>query len=154
MKWLVLASLLAVTACHSPQPIQSFDHPKFNSIKPRLTEHLERYTLGVSKRPFTTMVDINLFVNRVPYKIDPKDKWQLPYKFLETSGDCEDYAVAKYALAIYNRVIEPSEGQIVLVLNKYDSVHAVLVVDGLVYDNEQDEISTIDEYVIIGGVKM
>lgn len=152
MKWLVLASLLAVTACHSPKPIQSFDHPKFSKIEPRLTEHLERYTVGVSKRPFTSLADINNFVNMTPYKDDPQDKWQLPYKFLETSGDCEDYALAKYALAIYNHVIEPSEGQIVLVDVGY--VHAVLVVDNMVYDNIIKQPTPISEYTVIGGVRM
>ena len=44
---------------------------------------------------------INEFVNRWRYKADAdnygkRDHWATPLEFLRRSGDCEDYAIAKY----------------------------------------------------------
>ena len=44
---------------------------------------------------------VNLFVNRWPYRPDQdtygrRDHWATPLEFFANSGDCEDYAIAKY----------------------------------------------------------
>lgn len=44
---------------------------------------------------------VNSFWNQWPYKLDTavyrkEDYWAAPYEFRKNSGDCEDYAIAKY----------------------------------------------------------
>jgi predicted transglutaminase-like cysteine proteinase len=45
--------------------------------------------------------EVNKFFNQWPYKTDMtiygvEDYWAVPREFVERSGDCEDYAIAKY----------------------------------------------------------
>jgi predicted transglutaminase-like cysteine proteinase len=76
---------------------------------------------------------------RYPYVPDVGDYWETPYQFLEKSGDCEDYAIAKY-MALEQLGI-PDEDMMVLVVTAKDYGgigHAVLIVflgnDGYVLD--------------------
>jgi predicted transglutaminase-like cysteine proteinase len=54
-------------------------------------------------RPLRARLEaVNRFVNAVPYASDPethgvRDFWAGPWGFLAGEGDCEDYAIAKYA---------------------------------------------------------
>ena len=66
---------------------------------------------------------------RYPYVPDPVDYWETPYQFLERSGDCEDYAVAKY-MALEQLGV-PDEDMMILVVAAKDyggQGHAVLIV--------------------------
>lgn len=53
--------------------------------------------------PMTDMIDqVNRFVNAQPYITDEEkwgksDYWATPVEFFNNGGDCEDYAIAKYA---------------------------------------------------------
>jgi predicted transglutaminase-like cysteine proteinase len=53
-------------------------------------------------RPAPEQIEgVNRFVNRWPYRTDAKlwarsDYWASPLEFFARSGDCEDYAIAKY----------------------------------------------------------
>lgn len=92
---------------------------------------------------------VNAFFNRQPYIVDPvnwgaADYWASPLQFLSRSGDCEDYAVAKY-VTLRQLGLTPSELRIVVLddLN-LGIAHAVLVVaDGdrlLVLDNQIPQV--------------
>ncbi len=50
---------------------------------------------------FNQMVQVNRWLNNYPYITDSEllgrsDFWQTPGQFITRSGDCEDYAIAKY----------------------------------------------------------
>ncbi len=59
--------------------------------------------VGLAGVPAATQLRaVNDFVNAVPYAADMenygvRDLWSGPWSFLQTRGDCEDYAIAKYA---------------------------------------------------------
>jgi predicted transglutaminase-like cysteine proteinase len=66
---------------------------------------------------------------KYPYIADAVDYWETPYQFLEKSGDCEDYAVAKY-MALQQLGV-PDEDMMILVVaakNFGGEGHAVLIV--------------------------
>ncbi len=53
------------------------------------------------KSPMDQIKYVNNFWNQWPYKQDPSvykkpDYWATPHEFKRNSGDCEDYAIAKY----------------------------------------------------------
>ncbi len=58
---------------------------------------------GLDGAPLARQLDaVNHFVNRAPYRTDldnygRRDRWATPLEFFRRSGDCEDYAIAKYA---------------------------------------------------------
>ena len=52
--------------------------------------------------PQTVLAAVDAFVDAVPYAHDREtfgvaDHWAGPWRFLQSRGDCEDYAIAKYA---------------------------------------------------------
>jgi predicted transglutaminase-like cysteine proteinase len=52
--------------------------------------------------PLAQLEAVNGFMNRAPYVTDPvnygvPDYWATPLQFLTKDGDCEDYAIAKFA---------------------------------------------------------
>jgi predicted transglutaminase-like cysteine proteinase len=52
--------------------------------------------------PLAQLDAVNAFMNRAPYVTDPvnygvPDYWATPFQFLIKDGDCEDYAIAKFA---------------------------------------------------------
>lgn len=54
-----------------------------------------------SLSPLEQMNKINYFFNEYPYITDDRmygrsDVWATPREFIDTSGDCEDYSIAKY----------------------------------------------------------
>lgn len=109
--------------------------------------HLVRSLEGRARRERIDAV--NAFFNRQPYVLDPvawgaPDYWTSPLQFLSRSGDCEDYAVAKY-VTLRQLGFPPSELRIVVLddLN-LGIAHAVLVVaDGdrlLVLDNQIPQV--------------
>jgi len=94
---------------------------------------------------------VNNFFNQWPYRTDMEawgqsDYWATPKEFVSKSGDCEDYAIAKY-YALKDMGV-PIEDMRIVVLN--DSIrgldHAVLAVDvdGTIYvlDNVSNLVLT------------
>jgi predicted transglutaminase-like cysteine proteinase len=84
--------------------------------------------------PMRRMQLVNNFANRMPYIEDIdnyglRDFWAKTETFFELGGDCEDFAMAKYKLL--ERVgFHPDRMRIVLVVdNKRDRQHAMLVVN-------------------------
>jgi len=100
---------------------------------------------------------VNRFVNRYPYIEDivnwgMEDYWATVYEFQQKSGDCEDYAIAKFtslrALGVPN---DDMRIEIVQDLNLGGIIHAILIVfvDGQVYvlDNQIKQVMlAIDIY--------
>ena len=92
---------------------------------------------------------VNAFVNRWQYKADAdnygqRDYWATPLEFLRRSGDCEDYAIAKYqSLRLLGL---PAEALRLVVVQDTvrDLPHAVLAVylaeDVYILDNLTDGV--------------
>jgi predicted transglutaminase-like cysteine proteinase len=92
---------------------------------------------------------VNAYFNRFPYTLDlgnwgVSDYWASPLQFLARSGDCEDYAIAKF---VSLRQLGFANGELrIVVLDDVNLkvAHAVLVVaDGprlLVLDNQIPQV--------------
>lgn len=97
---------------------------------------------------------VNRFANRLPYVLDrrnwaSRDYWASPREFLRRSGDCEDYAIFKYA-TLRLLGVAAEDLRIVVLHDAARSIdHAVLAVrlEGriLVLDNVEDTIRPDEE---------
>lgn len=93
--------------------------------------------------------EVNRFINRATYKADIdnyglRDYWATPLEFLARSGDCEDYAIAKYR-SLRRLGLSADDLRLVVVHDVIrDLPHAVLAVymKGAVYilDNLSDAV--------------
>ena len=101
-------------------------------------------------KPRREQVDgVNAFFNRFPYVVDPSnwdasDYWASPLQFLGRSGDCEDYAIAKF-VSLRQLGFANAELRIVVLDDANLGVaHAVLVVADagrlLVLDNQIPQV--------------
>ncbi len=98
---------------------------------------------------------VNEFFNRWPYKSDSeafgqREYWALPTVFMSRSGDCEDYAIAKY-FALRQLGFDKKELRIVVLYDGIRNVgHAVLAVyqdnDILILDSLSNFITTHTRY--------
>lgn len=94
--------------------------------------------------PHEQLKAVNALINRWPYRTDMDvwgvmDYWAAPVDFFKKSGDCEDYAIAKY-FALRNLGVPASQMRVVVLKDTLRNVdHAVLVVyldnDAWVLDN-------------------
>lgn len=77
------------------------------------------------------LIAVNKFMNARPYKqdnwlYDVSDYWAGVSEFLENSGDCEDFAIAKY-FSLRQLGFDPGDMQVMLVYDVYSGTdHAVL----------------------------
>lgn len=137
---------LALSACATAptqQQIPVYDYPSFDHIK----NHLET---GLH---FRTLKEVNDYVNSVPFKTDLQnygvsDYWATPREFFKrNAGDCEDYVVAKYGIMLENGLITLQDSHIYLVSDmwKGNVPHALLVVNGMVYDNQNSQAVSFGE---------
>lgn len=108
---------------------------------------------------FEAQVDaVNNYVNKVRYITDSKnygksDYWATPAEFFARGGDCEDFAVAKYAMLKQLGVPE-NKMRIAIVQDKIKNIpHAVLIVytdnGPMLLDNQikrTSEVASIDRY--------
>ena len=75
---------------------------------------------------------VNAYVNRTPYQTDASrygkdDHWATPREFLGRSGDCEDYAIAKY-LSLRKLDWPASDLRLVIVKDEHrGELHAILI---------------------------
>ena len=98
---------------------------------------------------------VNQFFNRWPYKSDAeafgrREYWASPSSFMARSGDCEDYAIAKY-FALRQLGFDKQELRIVVLYDRIRNVgHAVLAVyddtDILILDSLSNLITTHKRY--------
>lgn len=97
--------------------------------------------------PLEQLRTVNAYFNRWPYRLDrdvyrAADYWATPLEFLQNSGDCEDFSIAKYFAL--RQLGFPAESLRVVVL--WDEIrtiaHAVLVAylegEAYVLDNLSD----------------
>lgn len=92
---------------------------------------------------------VNRFWNTWPYRTDPEvygkpDVWAAPVKFLKTSGDCEDYSIAKY-FTLKELGVPVEDMRIVVVRETVRNIgHAVLAVyvgeEIFILDNLSDSV--------------
>lgn len=106
--------------------------------------------------PMERLKAVNKFFNQWPYRLDSanygqSDYWAIPLEFLKKSGDCEDYAIAKfYALKELG-----FSGDVMRIVAVKDAIrgigHAVLVVyldDGAyVLDNQTNMVLPHERYM-------
>jgi predicted transglutaminase-like cysteine proteinase len=88
---------------------------------------------------------VNTYFNKWPYRLDEenwgqREYWASPPEFVKKSGDCEDYAIAKY-YALRELGVPASSMRIVALMDNIRRLgHAVLVVfhegDAWVLDNQ------------------
>lgn len=105
------------------------------------------------KTPRQQVELVNKYINKWLYIIDPanynkKDYWATPKQFYSRNGDCEDYAIAKYA-SLVHLGFDKSQMRIVVLQDLNLRVgHAVLVVylDGqpLILDNQISKVVNAD----------
>ncbi|WP_147818644.1 transglutaminase-like cysteine peptidase [Salidesulfovibrio onnuriiensis] len=97
------------------------------------------------KPPLERLKAVNRYFNQWPYRLDmsnygQRDYWATPVEFLKKSGDCEDYAIAKY-YALKELGFSPGQMRIVAVRDMIRNIgHAVLAVylpdDIYILDNQ------------------
>lgn len=105
-----------------------------------LTKHFNKSTTWgklknslEGKAPLDQMRIVNSFWNGWPYKEDLKnygvpDYWASPSEFIIKSGDCEDYAIAKY-FTLKEIGFDPQKMRIVVLRDTVlNQAHAVLVI--------------------------
>jgi predicted transglutaminase-like cysteine proteinase len=87
----------------------------------------------VGRAPIEQLRTVNRFLNEWHYKPDDqnygrRDYWATPLEFLRQSGDCEDYAIAKY-VTLRELGFMPEQLRLVVVRDVVrDLAHAVLAV--------------------------
>ena len=104
------------------------------SLTPKVAENWLRLREKIKDAPvMEQMKAVNTFFNKWPYKTDivlwrVEDYWATVREFVRKSGDCEDYAIAKY-YALRSLGIPASQLRIVAVIEKIRGIgHAILVV--------------------------
>lgn len=99
--------------------------------------------------PMGRMNVVNRYFNQWPYLLDEEvygrsDYWATPTEFMRRSGDCEDFAIAKF-MALRHLGFRNDDMRIIVVTDKIRAiVHAVLAVyfgnEVLILDSLSDEI--------------
>lgn len=107
------------------------------------------------KKRIEQLKAVNAFFNKWPYRLDQanygmRDYWASPPEFLHKSGDCEDYAIAKY-YALKELGFSVDDLRIVAVKDTIRNIgHAVLAVyvDDQIYilDNQTVMVLPHDKY--------
>ncbi len=100
--------------------------------------------------PLKDLADqVNRYVNQTPYILDQdnwgkSDYWATPIEFFTRGGDCEDYAIAKYAAL---RMLGVPESRLRLAIvhdNEKNIPHAVLIVytntQAYILDNQTENL--------------
>jgi predicted transglutaminase-like cysteine proteinase len=114
--------------------------------------HLETFRGGSIKQ----MADnVNDMMNAKPYILDKRnwganDYWETPAEFMQRGGDCEDYAIAKYA-ALRALGVPEERLRIAIVQDTLKNIaHAVLVVyaetGAYMLDNQNDGLLNAETY--------
>jgi predicted transglutaminase-like cysteine proteinase len=107
----------------------------------------------VGLAPLAQLQAINTRVNRVRARDDlvnygVDDYWATPAEFFRNGGDCEDYAIAKYA--VLERLGWPRERMWIVVLREtvISPIHAVLMVQ---YDGRLWTLDNLGDRVFVHG---
>jgi len=115
------------------QQMTDFSTCRGNRCSPAAKSWRQGIRLSKNKPPMDTLKAVNAFFNRWPYRLDIEvyrqtDYWASPKEFLKLSGDCEDYAIAKY-YALKQLGFAPRNMRIVVIKDRIRNIgHAVLAV--------------------------
>lgn len=90
--------------------------------------------------------EVNDFVNKtISYLQDVRDEWQSPNEtLLKKTGDCEDYALLKYAL-LKDQFPNAKLAYSMLMIDGKAEPHVVVLLDNKVLDNYNGEIKELSE---------
>lgn len=112
----------------------SFDKDLSKVMRPAVFTQWKELVERVSKAStMEKLRAVNVFFNRWPYRTDREvygleDYWATPYEFMKNSGDCEDYAIAKF-FALKKLGVPVESMRVVALMDKIRNIgHAVLVV--------------------------
>lgn len=110
--------------------------------------------MGMSSK----VVAVNEYVNKFRYIEDKKnfgksDYWATPTEFFARGGDCEDFAIAKYAM-LKNLGVPENKMRLAIVQDKIKNIpHAVLIVytnnGPMLLDNQMKstkQVASVDRY--------
>lgn len=109
------------------------------------------FLAGLQGKPLMEqMTAVNHFINKYPYIDDivnwgTDNYWETPYEFQRKSGNCKDYAIAKFislrAIGVMGDVVRVA---VVQDLNLGGIIHAVLIVfvgkDAYILDNQIKQV--------------
>ena len=134
----------------------SFDRDLSKVMRPAVFEQWKNMVQRVGKAStMEKLKAVNVFFNRWPYRIDRdvygiEDYWATPYEFMKNSGDCEDYAMAKF-FALKKLGVPVDSMRIVALIDKIRNIgHAVLVVyvdgDAYILDNLTDLVLSHERF--------
>lgn len=91
-------------------------------------------------KKFNSVEEINSYYNKIKYKTEKEDHWKTVSEFLkDNSGDCEDFAVAKY-ISLYTNNIGKSNSVAIVYDVKKQNYHAITLSDGNVLDNQLNQV--------------
>lgn len=142
---------------NAEQKRRTFDRADLNTL---MRKGLFKQWQQLSERvkngsPLEKAKAVTVFFNRWPYRTDMDvykvaDYWATPAEFLVRSGDCEDYAIAKF-YALVKLGVDPESMRIVALRDTIRNLaHAILVVytenDAYVLDNLTDLVLTHKRY--------
>lgn len=134
-----------------------FDNQIKNGSASKTIKALEAQLSGIKSASIKDMADkVNDMMNAKPYIQDKNnwgasDYWATPVEFMQRGGDCEDYAIAKYA-ALRTLGVPEERMRIAIVQDTQKNIpHAVLVVyaeNGSAYmlDNQNDHLLNAQTY--------
>ncbi len=112
-------------------PYRQFDFAQLDGPAAPAVRHIADAVVDLA--PLAQLQAVNRLVNRVPARDDRvlygvDDYWATPREFFRNGGDCEDYAIAKYA--ILERLGWPPAHMWIVVLREtvISPIHAVLMV--------------------------
>lgn len=124
------------------------------SSSPRV--QMWKASLGdIRKQPQTEQIrEVNSYINEVKYISDNKnwgksDYWATPIEFFSRGGDCEDFAIAKYA-SLKALGMSDDNLRLAIVHDKIKNIpHAILIVyanDGVfILDNQEKEMKRAED---------
>ncbi len=129
------------------------DVPRCPSPEMRQWRQIGVQAAGLDRREQLRIV--NSYFNQSPYKADRelygvREYWATPAEFMARSGDCEDYAIAKY-FTLRHLGFHDDELRIVMLYDRIRGVgHAILAVlvegDILILDNQNDIVLSHSRY--------
>jgi predicted transglutaminase-like cysteine proteinase len=109
-----------------------FDFARLDEAPAREVREIAAAVAGLP--PLAQLAAVNARINRVPFRDDwsnygVADHWATPREFFRRGGDCEDFAIAKYA--VLERLGWPPARMWIVVLREtvMSQVHAVLMVE-------------------------
>jgi len=132
---------------------------KFTAVMARLNSKSAALPDKLKDLQGTSLEDkiegVNAFYNKVRYIEDKNnygvsDYWQTPAEFSSRGGDCEDFAIAKYA-ALKNLGVAEDQMRILILQDTWKGIpHAILIVytdDGAKFlDNQYKTVKNVDGF--------